>query len=162
MVCAFVWERVRGARWVVGGRHRWEGRGGVRSVRSSFEQGGLRIRVRSSRSRIEGLCLLTRGACRVNYNIRANERAWNRESLIPIETNDRRGRFRCGLARLSRCYRRGSPRIEGDPPRWRSRPVARSRSRLRRGTRRGIDRELSKDWSLIAVQDEGAEAEKRR
>lgn len=43
----------------------------------------------------------------------------NRESLIPIETNDRRRRrrlFRRGIARLLRCYRRGSPRIEGDPP----------------------------------------------
>lgn len=58
--CVCVREIVRGARWEVDiapGGARW----GRRSVRSSFEQGGLRIRVVPSRSRIEGSCLFTRG-----------------------------------------------------------------------------------------------------
>lgn len=155
-MCAFTRES---ARSVTGGGRCREGRGGDRSVRSSFEQGGLRIRI-VRRVRESRACAFSREELAVSrYNIYTNERAQNRESFTAVSidelTNERtkqrarerrRRRLRRGFARLSRCYHRGSPRIEGIRARWRSRPVERSRSRLRRGTR-ARPKEQPKDWS---------------
>lgn len=147
---AFTRESARGA---PGGGRRREGRGGDRSVRSSFERGGLRIRI-VRRVRESRACAFSREeACRVALqHIYTNERARNRgererERLVAVfdrRTNEASSRSKLASDDSgvdSHGYRDATdevvPRIEGIRGRWRSRPVERSRSCLRGGTRRG-------------------------
>lgn len=85
-MCAFTRES---ARSVTGGGRCREGRGGDRSVRSSFEQGGLRIRI-VRRVRESRACAFSREELAVSrYNIYTNERAQNRERFIAVSIDER-------------------------------------------------------------------------